>query len=969
MGRKKKRPAAKESSRSGPTTAVQVESPPVAVEEFLSLRLLPPPSTASGNRDYQKEQLIYLTDQDVYRIDVIGGDKVLVLAREGEEMAVASAVCSVRITTDGVTPSKLSSPGTRGTPVGKQSVRLSQGNCRVSPAFLAAFLCLSDDGGDDESGEGAVSSTFKTISTTSSTVTASPVTPSKALFSFARGGGGDALISPSSSVKTAKSPRTPLRSSQSIIVVPLHNGLGRYLLEMFNRDASTMSLRLLSDVDDTAWSNSQRVIQRLVLANHSGRLLHKGDVIGISFQGKAMELRVECVKTELSTHSIEDLSDRVAGMNLNSSVDGRESLVESIRCGLQQDECKRRLCLFEVTSTTNVILLPNQVKVSNDDALQESRNVKSQESDSPSRVVAGLDSTLEQVKSLLLPPLLRSDLFKNHSLRPPRGVLLHGPAGVGKSLLAQQIQQDLQSQVHVKSISCASFQSQTAIVGEAERALSRLFDSVQRNHDKPGTLLILDDIHLICPKRGGRQHLGEDRLAATLLALLDGIKISTENDDRGNLMILGITSNPSLLDPALRRPGRLDAEFEVPIPDEVSRAEIFEFQLERLATSISMVELDKSDYVALSRLAKGFNGADVMLAIKEALRRAIGEAADPNAVTMTKEHLEASIRSTKPSTISSITVEIPQVHWTSIGGMEPVKRKLREAIELPVTHSHLFEALNIPPPRGVLLYGPPGCSKTLMARALATEGQMNFLAVKGPELLSKWLGESERALASLFRRARMASPCIIFFDEVDAIASKRGGGEGGAGGERLLSQLLTELDGIGNSTTLGTGKQERVIVVGATNRPDLLDSALTRPGRIDRMIYVGLPDQSSRARIFEIGLRGKACSDDIDVSRVQRSALQCFRARQTSSNALVSLVQFSILSSDHMSGGFSGAEIIAICREAALLAIEEDDESMEDSSSPQIAIRHLTRAISEMQRQVTPEMLEFYASFNTKATI
>ena len=223
---------------------------------------------------------------------------------------------------------------------------------------------------------------------------------------------------------------------------------------------------------------------------------------------------------------------------------------------------------------------------------------------------------------------------------------------------------------------------------------------------------------------------------------------------------------------------------------------------------------------------------------------------------------------TKPSAIKSVTVEIPHVPWTAIGGMESVKRELREAIELPLTHAHIFESLKIPPPRGVLLYGPPGFSKTLMAKALATEGSMNFLAVKGPELLSKWLGESERALASLFRRARMASPCVIFFDEIDAIASKRGSGDSAGGGERLLSQLLTELDGVSRpgGATFSSKAQPRVVVVGATNRPDLLDTALTGPGRIDRKIYVGVPDSESRKGIFHIELRKKDCDPGINVS-------------------------------------------------------------------------------------------------------
>jgi SpoVK/Ycf46/Vps4 family AAA+-type ATPase len=235
---------------------------------------------------------------------------------------------------------------------------------------------------------------------------------------------------------------------------------------------------------------------------------------------------------------------------------------------------------------------------------------------------------------------------------------------------------------------------------------------------------------------------------------------------------------------------------------------------------------------------------------------------DSSTFQVNREAMEKAIRSTKPSAIKAVSVEVPQVHWSAIGGMEDVKRQLREAIEFPLTHGHMFQQLGIRPPRGVLLYGPPGCSKTLMARALATEGHMNFLAVKGPELLSKWLGESERALASLFRRARLASPAVIFFDEIDAIASKRGGRS--SGGERLLSQLLTELDGIQSKED--SPKKGRVVVVCATNRPDLLDSALMRPGRIDRMIYVGIPDVTSRCRILQISLQAKSCADGIDVS-------------------------------------------------------------------------------------------------------
>ena len=374
--------------------------------------------------------------------------------------------------------------------------------------------------------------------------------------------------------------------------------------------------------------------------------------------------------------------------------------------------------------------------------------------------------------------------------------------------------------------------------------------------------MILDDIHLISPRREGID-IGADRLTSTLLALLDGMTTSDDaaSDTFYPTVILAITTNPGALDAALRRPGRLDSEIEVPLPDEPStRLKILKFQLDSLGTESNFSD---SEWLSLARLAKGFTGADLRLAAKEGLRNALLLDSDDRKITFSV--MKKAILSTKPSAIKAVTVEVPSVPWSSIGGMDEVKRQLRDAIELPLTHGETFRRLGIRPPRGVLLYGPPGCSKTLMARALATEGHMNFLAVKGPELLSKWLGESERALAALFRRARLASPAIIFFDEIDAIASKRGGGSSG-GGERLLSQLLTELDGIQQHKD-SSGREGRVVIVCATNRPDLLDGALMRPGRIDRMIYVGVPDEKSRKNILEIGLQ-RSCIENIDVSNI-----------------------------------------------------------------------------------------------------
>ncbi len=450
-------------------------------------------------------------------------------------------------------------------------------------------------------------------------------------------------------------------------------------------------------------------------------------------------------------------------------------------------------------------------------------------------------------------------------------------------------QQNASHPVTVEYYPCISLISKSTVFGQAERTITSIFDRAELSAGKEGksTLIILDDIQWICPRRESLSNVSSNSgsIAATFLALLDGIVPSAQRHGQeveergiktiGNVCILGIVVNPSTLDSALRRPGRLDREIEVPIPDDLARSHILRHQLANILGSNSCAHdlIHDQSALHLAKLAKGFTGADTMMAVKEACRMALirhehrhhGSGSRPEEYQpfqVTLDDVQRAISSGTPSSIRHVAVQVPSVRWADIGGMQDVKRAIREAIELPTTHSELFSSLGIAAPRGVLLYGPPGTAKTMLAKAVATEVNMNFLAVKGPELLSKWLGESERTLATLFRRARQACPCVIFFDEMDAIGSKRGGGSDGvgvSGGERLLSQLLTELDGINSS------KERRVIVVGATNRPDLLDPALTRPGRIDRMIYVGVPDQESRASIIQLGLANKQCDEDVDV--------------------------------------------------------------------------------------------------------
>lgn len=751
-----------------------------------------------------------------------------------------------------------------------------------------------------------------------------PRTPEeKRGFSFKRGGGeGINVQSPSTPSNQRASPFLRGSASQDRYwIMPASSPLGKLVVNTLCSDAVIVTIRPQTE-EETAVRSAVRVLERICLANCIDRYVREGELISILFQGKTINVLIESIEGSKECPAV-SLDDSFRQMSLQQTSDGDIDGDDSGDSGGERllrsviQNANLRLYRIHRGSRLECRVQDHEAKATTD----------------PGRpLVAALTDTVESLRGFLKTSLERSELFSvgGSRMKPPKGVLLHGPSGVAKTLIAKQMEQEFKSRGHdVKYVSCTSLRSKAAVVGEAERHLKSFFHV--SNQSK---LLILDDIHLVCPRRGDPA-TGTDQLAATLLALMDGVSSNNEHP----FVILAITNNPSLLDSAIRRPGRLDTEIEVPLPDEASsRVEIMKFLLQRM--NVSTETVSEEEWLKLGKLAKGFNGSDCMLAMKEAIRIASirsTQSNQPISADLQLTDLQSAIRVTKPSTIKSITVEIPEVKWSSIGGMETVKRQIKDAIDLPDDHSTAFRNLGISAPNGILLYGPPGCSKTLMARALATEGKMNFLAVKGPELLSKWLGESERALASLFKRARMASPSIIFFDELDAIASKRGSADSTSSG-RLLSQMLTELDGINNSSF--GGKTRRVVVVGATNRPDLLDSALTRPGRIDRMIYVGVPDMESRAKIFELNLSGKSLDEDVDIKR---------------------------LSSDEVSDGFSGAEVVAICRDASLLALEESDLHATDPTKVRVGMRHLLQAIRSTPRQITPEMLEFYASFQRKA--
>ncbi len=642
--------------------------------------------------------------------------------------------------------------------------------------------------------------------------------------------------------------------------------------------------------------------------------------------------------------------------------------------------------------------------------------------------------------------------FQNNQMtqqlfKAPKGVLIHGPSGVGKSFLINNIIQLLKHKNLFPSLHVIKLSSSLLLKsynGDAERELNTIFNEANLKKNQPGSgcVIIMDDVDCLCKRRddtnssnSGNGGIGgnrdaQKRLLSCLLTLIDGSGSSQHGTGNGGggLLIIAASNRPHDIDPAMRRPGRLDVEIELGVPVANERSEILSAMLSSMNiyqrrdtnanTSASASTSTSSDHVTIegiestARAAHGYVAADILLGVKEACIIALTRSASDNAkkinnvevesdlvnamslLTVTDTNSDNSTNSTStsmpvsvpvsnrdlvngmnkvtPSALLEAVAEIPTVKWDDIGGMHQVKQSLKEVVEWPLLYPHLFQRMSISPPQGVLLYGPPGCSKTLMAKALATESGMNFLSVRGPELLSKWLGESEKAIQTLFRRARSASPCIVFFDEIDALAGKRGSSSTGVS-DRVLAQLLSELDGISSNrsysnstvtvTVTATSKDDnndnnhsesktitnddtntnanayatngriiststpivhsQVILIAATNRPDVLDKALLRPGRIDRKVYVPPPDYESRRQILEISCSKMPMSTDINLDEI---AKQC--------------------------DTFSGAEVVSIMTEAAMLALDANDIQIMNS--------HIQKALHDIKPQITKEMLAFY---------
>ncbi|QLL33269.1 hypothetical protein HG536_0E01800 [Torulaspora globosa] len=531
-------------------------------------------------------------------------------------------------------------------------------------------------------------------------------------------------------------------------------------------------------------------------------------------------------------------------------------------------------------------------------------------------VVGGLAKEVNVLKNTIELPLHQPSLFTQFAVTPPRGVLLHGPPGTGKTMLLRCVANT--SNAHVLTINGPSIVSK--YLGETEAALREIFDEARKYQP---SIIFIDEIDSIAPNRS-HDDSGEveSRVVATLLTLMDGMGAA------GRVVVVAATNRPNSIDPALRRPGRFDQEVEISIPDADARLDILTKHFSKM--SPDRHTLSQDDIKRISLKTHGYVGADLVALCRESVMRTIARGISEGSTESLKvsvEDVEHAMTEIRPSAMREIFLEMPKVYWSDIGGQEELKRKMVEMIQLPLEASATFSRLGISAPKGVLLYGPPGCSKTLTAKALATESGLNFLAVKGPEIFSKYVGESERAIRDIFRKARAAAPSIIFFDEIDALSPDRDGPSTSAAGH-VLTSLLNEIDGV--------EELKGVVIVGATNRPDEIDPALLRPGRLDRHIYVAPPDYAARLQIL------RKCSmkfshdekPDYDIEELAQKTEGC-----------------------------SGAEVVLLCQEAGLAAI------MENTDTKSVKARHFEKALSGISRGITPEMLEYYQAFAARGGI
>jgi transitional endoplasmic reticulum ATPase len=592
-----------------------------------------------------------------------------------------------------------------------------------------------------------------------------------------------------------------------------------------------------------------------------------------------------------------------------------------------------RTVIFLVTRTapSGPVTITDQTTVTIRDAPITEEDLRGEQTEIPDVTyedLGGLERELEQVREMIELPMRHPELFRRLGIAPPKGVLLYGPPGTGKTLLSKAVANEVDA--HFETISGPEIMSK--YYGESEQHLRDVFDTAQENTP---AIVFIDEIDSIAPSRDTVTGDVERRVVAQLLSLMDGLA------ERGDVVVIAATNRIDAIDSALRRGGRFDREIEISTPSRDGRLEILQIHTRGmpLAEDVSLEDFADRTY--------GFTGADLASLTKEAAMHALRrvqvdvdldvEVISPEVldrISVMEGDFERALRYVEPSAMREVYIEIPDVTYDDVGGLEPVKRELVRAVEWPLAYPQMFETLHTRPPRGVLLYGPPGTGKTLLARAVANASRVNFISVKGPELLNKFVGESERAVRDVFQRARQNAPTIIFLDEIDAIAPERGESFDARVTERVVSQLLTELDGVEDL--------QGVFVLGATNRPDIVDRALLRPGRLEKNIYVPTPDRSARREIFSIHTNGVPLANDVDFDEL---------ADETD--------------------GYTGSDIEAIVREASMLAMDEAVASLGtgtvddiSAAADDVAVTraHLDRALNRITRSVSDDTQDFYDS-------
>jgi transitional endoplasmic reticulum ATPase len=569
---------------------------------------------------------------------------------------------------------------------------------------------------------------------------------------------------------------------------------------------------------------------------------------------------------------------------------------------------------FVVVSTLpdGIVRVDDQTQVEIKEEAVEERAISVKYED-----IGGMREAIEKVQEMVELPMRHPELFTKLGIEPPKGVLLYGPPGTGKTMLAKAVA----SESGAKFYSIAGPEIMSKWYGGSEENVRKIFDDAEKNAP---SIIFIDEIDSIAPKREDVTGEVERRVVAQLLSLMDGLK------SRGKVIVMAATNRENSIDPALRRPGRFDREIEIGVPDEKGRFEILQIHTRNMPLANDV------DLKATAAKTYGYTGADISALCKEAAMASLRR--NKTKISWEKEELpkelmenlrvtkadfEKAFSMVEPSAMREVLIEIPNVKWSEIGGLDEIKGQLKEIIEWPLKHPEAFERLGIRPPSGVLFYGPPGTGKTMLAKAVANESGVNFISIKGPEVMTMWVGESERKIRDIFRRARQVAPSIIFFDEIDALASNRSSSAGSRVNEDVVSQLLTEMSGVED--------MKGVVIIAATNRPDLLDKALLRPGRLEKLIYIPAPDEKSREKTFQIYMSRMPLEKTVSAKKL---------ARETE--------------------GYSGADIDAVCREAAMGALRDDIKSKKVSS------KHFTAALKKVRPSINPQLVSFYRKIEEK---